>query len=108
MNEQERTGFLEAMAKAVDLMKNAHAALQAAQLRCHGSLYDHVAPIANRIYESRITAEWLQQVALGRLSLEGPEQPHARQTPDRRQALDRRIAGIRKELMSLKAERQKI
>ena len=100
MEQSERTDFLAAMAEAAKLLRATQNALQRARGQCHGEVYDHIDLMCTRAYELAVRAEWLRQVAddNGKLTIE-TLQPESRQVPDRRKGVDRRIAGMQKQLL---------
>jgi hypothetical protein len=56
--------------------------------------------MCTRAYELLVKTEWIQYVALGnvKITLEAID-PEIRQGPDRRRSVDRRIAGMRKQML---------
>jgi hypothetical protein len=82
-------------------LTQAQAAVQRARSQCHAHIYEHVDLISKRLYELKVTSEWLHQGMLGRFDLVSQGEMHGRQSPDRRNDIDRRIAGMRKHLLSL-------
>jgi hypothetical protein len=104
MDAHERTRFLEAMAEAAKLIRQTQMTLQRARAQCHGDVYDHVDLMCTRAYELLVKTEWIQYVALGnvKITLEAID-PEIRHGPDRRRSVDRRIAGMRKQMLE-KAE----
>ena len=100
MDTEERTRFLAAMAETAKLIRLAQTALRQARAQCHGEVYEHINLMCTRAYELQVRSEWIQQVALGsvKLTIEAID-PQIRQGPDRRRSVDRRIAGMRKQLL---------
>ena len=104
MDANEQTRFLEAMTEAARLIRQAQTTLHRARAQCHGDVYDHIDLMCTRAYELLVKTEWIQHLALGnvKITLEAID-PEIRQGPDRRRSVDRRIAGMRKQLQE-KAE----
>ena len=100
MDTGEQTRFLEAMAEAGRLVRQAQTALHRARAQCHGDVYEHIDLMCTRAYELLVKTEWIQHVALGnvKITLEAID-PEIRHGPDRRRSVDRRIAGMRKQLL---------
>ena len=100
MDTEERTRFLAAMAETAKLIRLAQTALRQARAQCHGEVYEHINLMCTRAYELQVRSEWIQQVALGsvKLTIEAID-PQIRQGPDRRRSVDRRIAGMRKQML---------
>jgi hypothetical protein len=101
MDQVERTYFLAAMTEAAKLIRLTQTALQRARSHSHGEVYDHIDLMCTRAYELQVKAEWIQHVALGnvQITIEAID-PEIRQGPDRRRSVDRRIATMRKQLLS--------
>jgi hypothetical protein len=100
MDTEERTRFLEAMAETAKLVRQAQRALQRARAQCHGEVYEHIDLMCTRAYELQVRAEWIEHVALGTVKLTIEEiDPQVRQGPDRRRSVDRRIAGMKQQLL---------
>jgi hypothetical protein len=100
MNVQEQTAFLEATAEVAKLVRLAQIAVVRARSHSHADIYEHVDFMSKRLYELRVTSEWLQQ-RVKRWMDSGymPIEP-ANRVLDRRAGIDRRIATMRKELLS--------
>jgi transcription elongation GreA/GreB family factor len=99
MNTQERAQFIDSIAEAAHLLGRAQAALQRARTHCHAEIFEQVDLISKRLYEAKVTSEWLRQGVLGRLDLNrGQAAAGARACVDRRQSVDRRIAGMREQI----------
>jgi len=98
MDARELADFAEALAEAEKLLASTAAIVQRAKARCHEEIFDHVDVISKRLSELRVRSEWLRLVALG--VIEPPALPEGkeRQGVDRRQAIDRRVAGMRQQL----------
>jgi hypothetical protein len=94
----EQQEFVEAMAEAEKFIQRTQAALQRAKSMCHGDIYEHLDVISKRAYEMRVRSEWLRLVVLGAIK-PAPAKPHVRQSVDRRSAIDRRVEGMRKEVL---------
>lgn len=106
MEARELSDFVAALAEAERLIATTAAVVQRAKARSHGAIFEHVDVISKRLCELRVHSEWLRLVALGDIEhAASPELPE-RQLADRRVALDRRIAGMRKQLLA-RAERLK-
>jgi hypothetical protein len=99
VDQVERTYFLAAMAEAAKLIRLTQTALLRASSQCQGEVYEHIDLMCTRAYELQVRAEWIQHVALGNFTITlDAIDPHSRQGPDRRRSIDRRIAGMRKQL----------
>ena len=100
MDKAEHEQFLASVAKAAKLIRQAQTDLQRARDACHGELYEHLNLIFTRGYELQVRLEWVRHVALGNVELKVPEfDPENREAPDRRRSVDRRVAGMRKQLL---------
>jgi hypothetical protein len=100
MDADERTRFLEAMGEAARLVRQAQIALRRARAQCHGEVYEQVEVMCTRAYELQVTSEWLQHVVVGNVALNvSAANDQNRQGPDRRKSVDRRIAGMRKQML---------
>ena len=88
------------MAEAAKLIRQTQMTLQRARAQCHGDVYDHIDLMCTRAYELLVKTEWIQHLALGnvKLTLEAID-PEIRHGPDRRRSVDRRIAGMRKQML---------
>ena len=100
METRELSDFVEALAEAERLIAKAAAAVQRAKSRSHEGIYEHVDVISKRLSELRVHAEWLRLVALGDIDPAASPDLQARQLADRRVAIDRRVVGMRKQLLS--------
>jgi hypothetical protein len=100
MEAHELSDFVEALAEAERLITKSAAAVQRAKSRAHEDIYEHVDVISKRLSELRVHAEWLRLVALGDIDPAVSPEMQARQQADRRVAIDRRVAGMRKQLLS--------
>ena len=103
MSVGEQADFLAAMAKVADLIKSTQAALQRARTLCHGQIFDEVDLMSKRLYELKVKSEWVAYAVQGKVEL---PKAHAegRQTSDRRLGLDRRVAGMKKQLIAVLPE----
>jgi len=102
MDPFEHAQFLAAIAEATKHIRLAQAELRRARGVCHGELYEHIDLIFTRAYELQVRVDWMRQVALGKLPAKAdPDSEHREQGPDRRRAVDRRVAGMRKQLLRL-------
>jgi len=100
MEARELSDFVAALAEAERLIASSSAAVQRAKSRCHEEIYEHLDVIAKRLWELRVHSEWLRRVALGDIVPPAAPAQKARQLPDRRVSFDRRIAGMRKQLLA--------
>jgi len=108
MDAREQAEFAEAIAEAEKLIARTAAVIQRAKSRSHGEIYEHVDVISKRLFELRVRSEWLRLVALGAIEPSTSADPKARQGVDRRTAIDRRVANMRKQLVSRTAKLQKV
>ena len=102
MDPVERSNFLAAMTEAAKLIRQTQKALHRARSQCHGEVYEHIDLMCTRAYELQVKAEWIQHVALSdaQITLEAIDPARSRQGPDRRRSVDRRIASMRKQLLT--------
>ncbi len=107
MEERERKDFVEAMAEAELLIQRTQGALQRAKSMCHGDIYEHLDVISKRAYELRVRSEWLRLAVLGVIEPSMLADPNGRQGADRRAAIDRRVEGMRKQLLALTSKSKK-
>ena len=105
MDAHEQAEFAEAIAEAERLIARTAAIIQRAKSKCHGEIYEHVDVIAIRVCELRVRCEWLRHVVLGSIEPPAPVDPKERQGVDRRLSLDRRVEGMRRQLLSLSAKK---
>ena len=103
MSVGEQADFLAAMAKVADLIKTTQAALQRARTLCHGQIFDEVDLMSKRLYELKVKSEWVAHAVQGKVELPKAD-AEGRQTSDRRLALDRRVAGMKKQLIAVLPE----
>lgn len=89
------------IAQAEQLIGRTQAMLQRAKQRSHGDIYEHLEVMAKRVYELRIRSEWLRLVVTGAIEV-SPVPDLAERQPDRRNEIDRRVAGMRKQLLSVR------
>src|SRR3970040_159958 len=108
MDARELADFAEALAEAEKLLASTAAIVQRAKARCHEEIFDHVDVISKRLSELRVRSEWLRLVAL--CVIEPPALPEGkeRQGVDRRQAIDRRVAGMRQQLRAHATKLRKV
>jgi hypothetical protein len=99
MEKVEQSEFVAAMAEAEELIKRAQAALQRAKSKCHADVYEHLDVISKRAYELKVRSEWLRLAVLGAIEPAAVD-PHARESVDRRSAIDRRVEGMRKQVLA--------
>jgi hypothetical protein len=98
MENAEQREFAEAMAEAEEAIRRTQAALQRAKAKCHGEFYDHLDVISKRAYELHVRSEWLRLAVAGAIEL--AVDPQARESVDRRSAIDRRVEGMRKQVLA--------
>jgi hypothetical protein len=103
MSVGEQADFLAAMAKVADLIKSTQAALQRARTLCHGQIFDEVDLMSKRLYELKVKSEWVAHAVQGKVELPKAD-AKGRQTSDRRLGLDRRVAGMKKQLIGVLPE----
>jgi hypothetical protein len=108
MDARELADFAEALAEAEKLIASTAAFVQRARARCHDEMFEHVDVISKRLSELRVRSEWLRLVALGVIEPESLPEHKERQGPDRRVAIDRRIAGMRQQLRAHEAKLRKV
>ena len=108
MDAREQAEFAEAIAEAEKLIARTAVVIQRAKSRSHGEIYEHVDVISKRVFELRVRCEWLRLVVLGVIEPSTSADPKARQGVDRRNAIDRRVASMRKQLLSCAAKIQKV
>jgi hypothetical protein len=107
MDVRELADFVEALAEAERLLGNTAAVVQRAKARCHEEIFEHVDVISKRLSELRVRSEWLRLVALGVIEPSTAPELKERQAADRRVAIDRRVTGMRKQLMAHAAKSRK-
>jgi hypothetical protein len=107
MDARELADFVEALAEAEKLIGSTAAVIQRAKARCHEDIFEHVDVISKRLSELRVRSEWLRLVALGVIEPSAPPELKGRQSADRRVAIDRRVAGMRKQLQAHAAKSRK-
>lgn len=95
--------FAEQIVEAEKLLERIPALLQRAKMKCHGEVYEHLDVIAKRAYELKVRAEWLRLAVLGQIDPSACAEHTARGLPDRRHSVDRRIAGMRRQILAAKA-----
>jgi predicted component of type VI protein secretion system len=95
----EQRDFVEAMAEAEKCIQRTQAALQRAKSKCHADVYEHLDVISKRAYELRVRSEWLRLAVLGVIEPTAVD-PHVRQNVDRRSAIDRRVEGMRRQVLA--------
>jgi hypothetical protein len=99
MNVGEQADFLAAIAKVAELIKSTQAALQRARSLCHGEIFDEVDLMSKRLYELKVKAEWVRFATEGKVALPKVD-AEGRQSSDRRLGLDRRVAGMQKQMLA--------
>lgn len=100
MEARELSDFVDSLAEAERLIARTSAAVQRAKSKCHEDMFEHMDVVAKRLSELRVHAEWLRLVALGEIDSAASPEMKAREQVDRRVALDRRVAGMRKQLLA--------
>ncbi len=108
MDARELAEFGEAIAEAEQLIARTAAVIQRAKSRSHGQFYEHVDIMSKRVSELRVRCEWLRLVAAGVIEPPTVEELKERHGVDRRNAIDRRVAGMRKQLNSSTAMLKKV
>jgi len=106
MDAREMADFVEALAEAERLIASTSAAVQRAKSRCHEDIFEHVDVIAKRLSELRVRSEWLRLVVLGDIEPAASPELRERELADRRVSIDRRVVGMRKQLLA-RAEKLK-
>lgn len=104
MDNSEQMQFAATIAEVQDLLARSLAMVQRAKLKCHGEFFEHVDVISKRTYELKVRAEWLRLAALGKVRVDDTERS-AREIPDRRSSIDRRVAGMRRQILALLQKR---
>jgi hypothetical protein len=99
MEIEEQREFTLALAEAEELIQRTQAALQRARARCHADVYEHLDLIAKRTYEIKVRSAWLRLVVLR--AIEPVAEPQARENVDRRAAIDRRVEGMRRQVLAV-------
>jgi len=99
MSVGEQADFLAAMAKVADLIKSTQAALQRARTLSHGQIFDEVDLMSKRLYELKVKSEWVSHATQGKVDLPKVD-AEGRQSSDRRLGLDRRVAGMQKQMIA--------
>lgn len=99
MSIGEQADFLAAMGNVADLIKSTQAALQRARTLCHGQIFDEVDLMSKRLYELKVKSEWIRFATQGKVELPTVD-AEGRQSSDRRQSLDRRVAGMQKQMIA--------
>jgi hypothetical protein len=107
MDARELADFVEALAEAEKLIGSTAAVVQRAKAKCHEEIFEHVDVISKRLSELRVRAEWLRLVALGVIEPSTAPELKAREGADRRVAVDRRVAGMRQQLLTHAARLRK-
>src|SRR3954468_10466363 len=97
MDVIEKTKFVDALAEAAKLLELAQAQLQRARAQSQGELYERVDLIAKRAFELKVKADWMRYSALGKIEVTAAND---RVGSDRRVAIDRRIIGMQRKLLS--------
>lgn len=108
MDAGELAEFGPAIVEAEQLLARTAAAIERAKSKSHGEIYEHVDIVSKRLSELRVRCEWLQLVAAGVIEPSAVADLKARQGVDRRTAIDRRIAGMRKQLNSTTAKFKRV
>ncbi|SRR5258706_8498999 len=100
MENEEQREFVQAMAEVEASIQRAQAALQRAKWKCHGEIYEHLDVISKRAYELKVRSEWLRLAVLGAIE-PAAANPQARESADRRSAIDRRVEGMRRQVLAI-------
>jgi hypothetical protein len=100
MESRELSDFVTALTEAERLIATTSAVVQRAKAKCHEDIFEHVDVISKRLSELRVHAEWLRLVALGDIDPAASPELKLRQQADRRVAIDRRVTGMRKQLLA--------
>jgi hypothetical protein len=108
MNTAEQAAFAEAIAEAEKLIARTEAVIQRAKSQCHGEVYENVDVISKRAFELRVQCEWLRLVVLGEIEPSTSTDAKERQGADRRNSIDRRVSGMRKQLLAHAAKVRKV
>lgn len=100
MESRELSDFVAALTEGERLIATTAAVVQRAKAKCHEDCYEHMDVIAKRLIELRVHCEWLRLVALGEIEPAATPEQKARKQVDRRVAIDRRVTGMRKQLLA--------
>ena len=106
MEAHELSDFVTALSETERLLGTTSAVVQRAKVKSHEDFYEHVDVISKRLSELRVHSEWLRLVALGEIDPAASPEMKLREQVDRRVAIDRRVTGMRKQLLA-RAERMK-
>src|SRR3954470_9299090 len=98
MTDIEKTRCVDSLDHAAKLLELAQAHLQRARAQCSGELHARVDLISKRAFELKVKSDWLRYSVLGKIHVEGANE---RVGSDRRVAVDRRIDGMQKLLVSV-------
>jgi hypothetical protein len=98
MTDIEKTICVDSLAHAAKLLELAQAHLQRARAQCAGELYGRVDLISKRAFELKVKTDWLRYSVLGKIHIDAAND---RVGSDRRVAVDRRIVGMQKMLVSV-------
>ena len=99
MESGEQREFVEAMAEAEEHIRRILSALQRAKSKSHADIYEHLDVITKRAYELKVRSEWLRLAVLGAIEPAAVDS-HPRESVDRRSAIDRRVEGMRREVLA--------
>lgn len=98
MDAVEKTKFVDSLAHAAKLLELAQVHLQRARAECEGELYERVDLISKRVFELKVKSDWVRYAVLGKIHVDAAND---RVGSDRRVAVDRRIVGMQKLLLSV-------
>jgi hypothetical protein len=98
MQPIEKAKFIDSLAHAAKLLELAQAHLQRARSQCEGELHKRVDVISKRAFELKVKSDWVRYSALGKIHTDAAND---RVGSDRRVAIDRRIVGMQKLLLSV-------
>jgi hypothetical protein len=101
MELTEKLQFMQAVEEAQEQLERSLAALRRAKASCHGEVFEQADVLAKRAYEVKVQVEWLRLVVAGAIDASaGSENGAPRSLPDRRYSLDRRVAGMRRQILA--------
>lgn len=105
MELTEKLQFMRAIAEAQGLLERSLAALRGAKANCHGEVFEQTDVLAKRAYEVKVQVEWLRLVVAGAIDADaGSANGAPRSVPDRRSSVDRRVAGLRRQILAARQE----
>jgi hypothetical protein len=98
MTDLEKTKCVDSLDHAAKLLELAQAQLQRARAQCSGELHGRVDLLSKRAFELKVKSDWLRYSVLGKIHVDAAND---RVGSDRRVAVDRRIVGMQKLLVSV-------